>query len=382
MKHLLLAIFVLVLGSHIPGPAFAQTSPQTLETLAREAIILDYDTGTVLFEKNADTRTPTASMSKVMTVYAVFDAIKKGKLSMDQALPVSERAWRMQGSKMFIDVGKTVKVSDLLNGVIVQSGNDASVALAEGVAGSEEAFADLLNIKAKELGMTNSNFANSSGWPDPNHYSTARDLAILGRALIRDFPEYYQLYSQIDYTYNNIKQGNRNPLLYKNIGADGIKTGHTEEAGYGLIGSGVYQGRRVVMVVTGLKDMNERADESTRLLEWGMKNFVNKTYFKAGQTLETVPVVMGEKPQVAMVIQDDITFTMPRALADNVKANIRYMEPLEAPVKKGDKIGTLELTIEGREPLTAPLYAAEDVNRLGLLAGTLTKFGFMLTRNK
>jgi D-alanyl-D-alanine carboxypeptidase (penicillin-binding protein 5/6) len=377
MKHIIFFIFALICLALPLSSAHAQT----FETLAREAIIMDYDTGTVLFEKNADQKMPTASMSKVMTVYAAFDALKSGKLSMDQQLPVSERAWRMQGSKMFIEVGKTVSVKDLLNGIIVQSGNDASVALAEGIAGSEEAFADLLNKKAKELGMNNSNFTNSSGWPDPNHYSTVRDLAIMARALIKNFPDHYGLYSQIDFTFNNIKQGNRNPLLYKNIGADGIKTGHTEEAGYGLIGSGVYQGRRVIIVVSGLKDMNERAEESTRILDWGMKNFVNKTYFKAGETLETVSVVMGEKPQVSMVIQEDIKFTMPRALADNVKANIRYMEPLEAGIQKGDKIGTLELSIEGREPITAPLYAGEDVKRLGLLAGTMTKFGFMLTRH-
>jgi serine-type D-Ala-D-Ala carboxypeptidase (penicillin-binding protein 5/6) len=235
------------------APAMAQVAP--METVAREAYIIDAETGQVLFEKNADQKMPTSSMSKTMTMYMVFEALKNGKLTLDQELPVSETAWRMQGSKMFVPLGQMVKVEDLIRGVIVQSGNDATIVLAEGLAGSEGEFAAAMNRKAKELGMINSNFMNASGWPDENHYSTCHDLAILAIALIRDFPDYYKYYAEKEFTYNNIKQGNRNPLLYKNIGADGIKTGHTESAGYGLMASGVRDGRRVVMVLNGMASM-------------------------------------------------------------------------------------------------------------------------------
>ncbi|HOO82296.1 MAG TPA: D-alanyl-D-alanine carboxypeptidase family protein, partial [Alphaproteobacteria bacterium] len=200
----------------------------SIETKAKQAIVVDYETGTVLLSKNMDEQMPTSSMSKVMTMYAVFDSIKNGQISLNDTLPVSEKAWRMGGSKMFVEVDKRVKVEDLIRGVIVQSGNDATVVLAEGLAGSENAFANMINDKATGLGMKNSHFVNASGWPDPEHYSTARDLATLGRAIIHDFPDYYKYYMEKEFTYNNIKQTNRNPLLYRNIGADGIKTGHTE----------------------------------------------------------------------------------------------------------------------------------------------------------
>ncbi len=242
-------ISALLLALVFSTPSFAQG----IDTAAKQAIVLDYETGTVLFEKNADERMPTSSMSKVMTAYMVFDAVKKGQISMENQFPVTEKAWNTQGSKMFVELGNSIKVEDLLRDVIIQSGNDATIVLAEGISGSEEVFAKNMTAKAHELGMKNSNFTNASGWPDDNHYSTARDLATMGVALIHDFPEYYKIYSEKDFTYHSIKQGNRNPLLYLNNGGDGIKTGHTEAAGYGLIGSGVsaLNGRRVVFVVNG-----------------------------------------------------------------------------------------------------------------------------------
>src|SRR5690606_24953816 len=248
-------------------------SARALETPAREAILIDVDTRTVLFEKNSQARMPTSSMSKVLTAYLVFEAIKDGRIKLDDTLPVSEKAWRMQGSKMFVPIGEQVKVEDLLRGVIVQSGNDATVVLAEGISGTEEAFADLMNITAKKIGMNNSHFMNASGWPDPNHYSTAYDLALLAYHMITEHSDYYHYYSEKEFTFNKIKQGNRNPLLYRNIGADGIKTGHTEEAGYGLMASAVQGGRRLILVVNGLESMQQRADESARLLSWGFQNF-------------------------------------------------------------------------------------------------------------
>lgn len=370
---------VLILFFLLFAFAPAALAESVLQTTAKQAIILDYQTGTVLFEKNADEKMPTSSMSKVMTAYVVFDAIKKGQLSLDQELTVSEKAWRMQGSKMFVDVGKTAKVEDLIRGVIVQSGNDATIVLAEGIAGSEEAFAAMMNKKAQELGMKNSHFMNASGWPDPEHYSTARDLSILASALIRDFPDQYKYYSELEFTYNKIKQGNRNPLLYKNMGADGVKTGHTESAGYGLIGAGVYQGRRVVMVLNGFESANVRANESANLLGWGMKNFENRALFKAGQPVEKAAVVLGTKENVSMVLKEDVLLTLPRSLGNNYKVSVSYKEPLEAPVKAGQEIGSMTIDIPQTGTITAPLYAAQDVDRLGFFAGTLIKAMMMIS---
>lgn len=361
--------FVLILLQCLAFPAAATPA---LQTNAKQVIVIDYKTGTVLFEKNADEKMPTSSMSKVLTAYLVFDALKKGAISLDQEYTVSEKAWRMQGSKMFVAINSQVKIGDLIQGVIVQSGNDACIVLAEGMAGSEEAFAEKMNIKAADLGMKNSHFMNASGWPDPDHYSTARDLAKLATALIHDFPEYYKYYSQIEYTYNGIKQGNRNPLLYKNMGADGVKTGHTEDAGYGLIGSGVYNDRRVVIVINGLTSMNERATEAANILDWGMKNFENKTLAKAGTPVEKAAVVMGEQETVPLVLREDIVATVPRS-GKNYKVSVSYQEPLEAPIRQGQEIGKLIIEMPEGEKTETPLYAAREVKRLGLFAGTLIK---------
>ena len=263
MKKFLLSFLLCLI---LPFAAEAEGVSQP-ETLAKEAVIIDFETGAVLYDKNADIKTPTSSMSKVMTAMVVFDAIRSGKLSLEQTLPVSEKAWRSEGSKMFVALNSQVKVEDLIRGMIIQSGNDACVVLAEGVAGSEENFTELLNAKAKEIGMSGSHFMNSSGWPDPEHYSTVRDLAAMAKYLITNYPDEYKYYSEKEFTYNNIKQGNRNPLLYKNMGADGVKTGHTDDGGYGLIGSAVREGRRVIMVLNGTASMQERADEASKLVE-------------------------------------------------------------------------------------------------------------------
>jgi D-alanyl-D-alanine carboxypeptidase (penicillin-binding protein 5/6) len=344
-----------------------------IETTAKQAIVIDYDTGRVLLEKNADERMPTSSMSKVMTIYLIFDALKSGHMQLNQQLPVSEKAWRMQGSKMFVMVGKSVTVEDLIQGVVVQSGNDATIVLAEGLAGSEEAFAEMMNKKAAELGMVNSHFMNASGWPDPEHYSTARDLSILAKAMVKNFPDYYKYYSEKEFTYNNIKQGNRNPLLYKNIGADGMKTGHTEGAGYGLIGTGVYDGRRVILVVNGLETDKARAAEGANLLEWGMKNFENRTLIKAGQSVEKVRVALGQQENVPMIAKDDLFLTLPRTSASNYKITAHYKEPLIAPVKQGEEIGSLMIEVPHSDTLNIPLYAGRDVEKLGFFSGALIK---------
>lgn len=336
-------------------------------TKAKQAIIVDFETGDVLFEKNADQKMPTSSMSKVMTMYVVFDALKKGNLSLEDEFVVSEKAWKKGGSKMFIEVGKKVKVEDLVRGVIVQSGNDATITLAEGLAGSEVAFANALNRKAKELGMENSNFVNASGWPDKEHYSTARDLAKLARAMIREFPEYYGYYSETEFTFNGIKQNNRNPLLSANIGADGLKTGHTDDGGFGLIGTGTNDdGRRVMIVLNGMESASERREESIRLLQWGLNGFVNINLFKNKKTLESAPVYLGQKRNVALQAGGEINILVPKLSANDLEIDIKYESPIKAPVKRGQEIGEIIVRLPDREdPFTVPLVAAESVNELG-----------------
>ncbi len=342
---------------------------------------MDFDTGTVLWSKNPDEKMPTSSMSKVMTMFVVFDALKADELTLDQSLPVSEKAWRMQGSKMFVHVGDQVRVEDLIRGVIIQSGNDATVVLAEGLSGSEEAFAQRMNKKAQELGMTNTHFMNASGWPDPEHYSTARDLTILARALIKTHPDFYKYYSEKEFTYNNIKQGNRNPLLYRNIGADGVKTGHTEAAGYGLIGSGMRDGRRVVFVINGTKSMQARADESARLMEYTLANFINLSPYSNGREVTTAKVALGQSATVPLVLgQDGMMFTVPKGAGVDFKITAAFKEPLMAPVKKGDDLGTLTLDSgNGGIPVQLPLVAGADVPQMGFFARTMAKTMYRLT---
>jgi len=374
-KIILLALFSISLVT----PALADDAP-VIQTAAKQAIVVDYDTGTVLFAKNADERMPTSSMSKIMSMYVIFDAIKKGQMSLDQELPISEKAWKMQGSKMFVMVGSKVKVEDLIKGVVIQSGNDAAVALAEGLAGSEDAFAAMLNKKAKELGMNNSHFMDASGWPDPNHYSTARDLATLARALIHDFPDRYPLFSQIDFTYNKIKQGNRNPLLYRNMGVDGIKTGHTDSGGYGLMASGVYQGRRVIAVLNGMDSEQARADEGATLMDWGMKNFTDRKLFKAGDTVENARVVLGRTPSIPLIVKEDVALTLPKAASDDFKVTVKYKEPLTAPIAKDQELGTVTIEVPHAEPMVKILYAGADAPKLGFFSAAIAKARIMLSR--
>ncbi len=343
------------------------------DTAAKQAYIIDFDTGQILFAKNEDQRMPTSSMSKVMTMYMVFDAMKTGKITKDTEFQVSEKAWKMGGSKMFVKVGDKVRVEDLIRGVIVQSGNDATIVLAEGLAGSEETFAIAMTRKAKSLGMENSNFVNASGWPDDNHYSTAKDLAILAKALIRDFPEYYSYYSELEFEYAGIKQGNRNPLLYRDIGADGIKTGHTEAAGYGLIGSGKKDGRRAIMVVNGLASQQERADESARLFSWGLNGFENIKVFSKGEVVETAPVEMGKALTVPLAVDEDVLVTLPKLSRDQLKVEAIYTKPFIAPVQAGQRIGKLQITIPGQEPLDYDLLTANAVEELGFFEKLVAK---------
>ena len=300
------------------APAAPATTPATsplgpVDTVARQALLIDFDTGAVLLEKSADERMPPSSMSKLMTMYVVFDLLKQGRLRLDQQMPVSERAWRMGGSKMFVQIGSQISVEDLARGVIVQSGNDACIVLAEGISGSEQQFAELMNEVARRIGLRDSVFRNATGWPDPEHRMTARDLATLARRIINDHPEYYRFYNERSFRWNDITQENRNPTLARVPGADGLKTGHTEEAGYGLTASAKRGERRLILVVNGLPSMRARAEESARLLEWGFREFDNVVMFRAADTVEDVPVYLGERPTVPLVTGRDLVLTMPRA---------------------------------------------------------------------
>ena len=296
------------------APAARATTPLgPIDTGARQAFVIDYDTDAALLEKNPDERMPPSSMSKLMTMYMVFDRLKQGRLKLDQELPVSERAWRMGGSKMFVQAGTAVPVEALIRGVVVQSGNDACVVFAEAISGSEQQFADAMNEKAREIGLASSTFRNSTGWPDPEHRTTCRDLARLAKRIIADFPEYYAYYNERSFRWNDITQENRNPTLARVPGADGFQTGHTEEAGYGLTASAKRGERRLILVFNGLPTMRARAEESERLLEWGFREFENVSLFRAGETVEEVPVYLGDRRTVPLVGGRDVVVTLPRS---------------------------------------------------------------------
>ncbi len=351
-----------------PPSTPADTPIGPFDTQARHALVVDFDTDAVLLEKAADERMPPSSMSKLMTMYMVFDQLRQGRLRLDQRLPVSERAWRMGGSKMFVEIGSQVAVEDLMRGVIVQSGNDACIVFAEAIAGSEQQFAEMMNEKAREIGLSPLTvFRNSTGWPDPEHRTTCRDLARLAKRIISDFPEFYPYYNERSFTFNDIAQQNRNPALARVPGADGLKTGHTEEAGYGLTASAKRGERRLIMVFNGLPSMRARAEESERMLEWGFREFENLVLFRAADVVEEVPVYLGERPTVPLVGGKDLVVTLPRAWRSRVQVRLRYGAPVTAPVLKGQELGVLEVAGQGVPAMSVPLYAGADVERLGIV---------------
>jgi len=370
-KILLLAALFLF-GAAVPSYALP------IDTAATHAILVDVDTGTVLLNKNADVHMPTSSMSKTMTLYLVFDALKQGQLKLSDEFTVSEKAWRMEGSKMFIKVGSKVKVEDLIRGVAIQSGNDAAVTLAEGLAGSETDFAGRMNERAKELGMSNSHFMNASGWPVPDHYSTPRDLALLARHIIVDYPEYYRYFGEKDFTYNKIHQPNRDPLLGKVDGADGIKTGHTDIAGYGLIGSAKRNGRRLILVINGLQSEKARAEEGARLMDWGFRNFEKKTLVKKGDQVEVAKVWLGQETDVPLIADKDLTVVLPAGRKSDVKMTVNYKAPIEAPIKQGAVVGKLHIVIPDQDPVDVNLVAGKDVERAGLFTRVAARFRYLV----
>ena len=360
--------------------AIAPGAPRAsaFESEGTNAILVDFTTGAVLYEKNADQPVPPASMSKLMTIYLVFDELAAGRLSLQDTFRVSEEAWRKGGSKMFVEVDSRISVEDLLRGVIVQSGNDACIVLAEGLAGSEQAFADQMNERARELGLTNSHFTNATGWPAPRHEMSPRDLAILTHRLIRDFPQYYGYFSELEFTYNGIRQGNRNPLLYKNADADGLKTGHTEASGYGLAASAVRNERRLILVVNGLTSVNQRSEEAERMLDYGFREFDNYLLFKPGELVTEADVWLGDAPSVPLVIEHEVLVTMARNARSDMKVTALYEGPVPAPVEKGTPLATLTIEAPGMRAIEAALVAGADVKELSTFARIGAALNYLL----
>lgn len=365
--RLIRLIPVLILALLMAIPALA------LETRARSAMVIDYNTGTVLLEKNADQAIPPASMSKLMTLNMVFEALDDGRLSLDEELPVSEHAMSYGGSTMFLTTRDKVKVEDLIRGVIVLSGNDACAVLAERLAGSEKEFARTMTERARQLGMTQSTFANSNGWPNPNQRMSARNLVTLATRLIRDFPQYYGYFGETEFAFDNRapdNRHNRNPLLKLDIGADGLKTGHTSEAGYGVVGSAVKNGRRIVLMISGLESDTARASEAAKIVNWAFGQFVEKKIFEPGDRVGQLGVWLGQDGSVELEVADSVTMLLPASTGDKLEAEIVGRGPLEAPIAKGQRLATLIIRVPELPETDIPLYAAADVER----AGFLTRF--------
>jgi len=339
-------------------------------TPAKQAYITDFESGKILFAKDAEIAMKPASMAKIMTVFIVFQRIADGSLQFDDKFLVSEKAWRKGGSRSFVEVGSRVSVNDLLHGVIVQSGNDAAIVLAEGIAGTEDAFAEEMNFWAKELGMMNTNFKNATGWPDPELTTTAKDLNILTTELIKRFPVdtypgLYPIFAKQEFTYNKIKQPNRNPLVYGTVGADGLKTGHTEESGYGLVGSAVRNGQRVIMVLNGMDSMKQRSTESRRLIDLMFREFQPYEFFKKDEAVDQANVWLGTAAKVDLVLDAPLKMLLSRKDRQALEISVQWLDPVPAPISVGDQIGTLVVTLPDNVT-KYPLRAGHNVDSLGL----------------
>jgi len=350
--------------------AFAALPARAFETQAQAAFVLDLTTGTVLLNKNADVPIPPASMSKLMTVNLLFEALEDGRVSMDTRFPVSEHAQSMGGSTMFLNTTDRPTVEQLIQGIIINSGNDACVVVAEGLGGTEPAFAQMMTDRARALGLENSHFANASGWPDPGQRMSVHDLAMLATRLITHFPQYYHYFGQQEYPFDNRapdNRHNRNPLLGLGIGADGLKTGHTEEAGYGLVGSAMQGGRRIVFVISGLPSEAARASEAEAVVNWAFRQFVMRSPVKAGQKVAELPVFLGSAPSVGLVAREDVSMLMPATAAKDITADIDWTGPIEAPIAAGQELATMTIHRDSLGDVTVPLVADAAVDKAGFL---------------
>ena len=357
-RLVLLSSAALLSAGHLAGA-------QEFETAAPHAVIMDAGTGEILFQKGADRPMAPASMTKIMTASLVFDRIRDGSITPDTMFKVSEEAWRKGGSKMFVELGSEISVRDLLKGVIIQSGNDACIVLAEGIAGSETAFADMMTARARELGLTSATFLNATGWPADGHEISAQDLAVLARYTIQNYPEFYNLYSETSFTWNGIKQANRNPLLGKFTGADGLKTGHTEISKYGLVGSAKRGDDRRIIVANGLESKADRASESLRLMRAAFDSFKVYSLYDSGAAVTSAPVFMGEANEISLITGEAVDVGLYRPLRRTMTVRAEFDGPIAAPISKGDQVGSLVVSVQGRKDERFALLADEDVERKG-----------------
>jgi len=360
-------IFISVIFIFIhPSYAITELIPAAPKIKASSYLLLDHDSGRILAAHNIDQPLSPASLTKIMTAYVVASELEAGRLSLDEKVTVSEKAWKMPGSRMFIEVGKDVKVSDLLKGVIIQSGNDASVALAEHVSGSEDVFAQVMNQHARRLGMKNTNYINSTGLPDEQHFTTASDLSLLAVAIIRDFPEIYALHAVKNFTFNDIKQKNRNKLLWNDKSVDGIKTGHTEDAGFCLVASAIRDKMRLISIVLGTGSSKSREQSNQALLNYGFRFYETKKIFDAGATVTTARIWKGESETVELGLDNNLYVTIPRGHFSGLNKVFDLPKKITAPLNRGEELGHLKLTLAGEELLTKPLVVLKNINEANI----------------
>ena len=353
MTLVLGALFAMAQAAPVPSPP---------KLAAKSFLLVDFNSGRILAEKKINKKVEPASITKLMTAYVIYKEIESGRLSLEEKVTISKKAWKMKGSKMFIEVGKEVLVEDLMKGLIIQSGNDATVALAEHIAGSESTFADYMNQYAQQLGMTDTNFVNATGWPNKNHVTTAADLAKLASAIIREFPEHYERYKEKQFTYNGIKQYNRNKLLWRDKSVDGFKTGHTESAGYCLVASAKRKDMRLISIVLGTKSEKARENVSQSLLSYGFRFYESNKLYGAGETLNTARVWMGASENLNLGLSEDLVVTIPRGQYKKLDAEIDVNNNIEAPVKKGQQLGVVSIKLEGKEIISQPLIALQSID--------------------
>ena len=361
IKNISILVLLLFTSVYLEVALAAKPVPAPPEVAAKNYLLLDFTSGKVLAEKNADKQIEPASITKLMTAYVVYKEMDEDRLSMQDTVIISEKAWRMGGSRMYLDVNSKVSVHDLLKGLIIQSGNDASVALAEHVAGTESAFVQLMNQYATELGMDNTNFVNSTGWPDKQHLTTARDIATLTGVIIRDFPEHYSWYAEKEYTYNEIKQYNRNKLLWSDSSVDGLKTGHTDSAGYCLVSSALRSDMRLISVVLGTKSKKARASVSQTILNYGFRFYESHTLYDADEVLSRPRIWKGEFEQLAVGLDEELSITIQRGSYEKLDAVMDIDKDIEAPVMKGQQVGVVKISLEGELLVSVPLIALVSV---------------------
>jgi D-alanyl-D-alanine carboxypeptidase (penicillin-binding protein 5/6) len=349
-----------------------------IDTKAEQAIVMDFDTNEILFEKNSNIKTPPASMTKIMTVYAAFDRLNNTDLSIENECVVSAKAYKMGGSRTFLEIDDRVSIDELLKGIIIQSGNDASIALAECLAGTEDDFAKLMNVYAKRLGMINTNFLNSSGWPEDNHYSTVYDLALLSNALIKEFPDLYLYFSDKEFTYNDIKQPNRNKLLSSVQGADGLKTGFTRASGWGIAATAKRDNRRITTVINGTNSSRSRLNEASNLINWAFSQTSQKLLVDENQVIVEVDVWLGNKPRVNLVSSKKIVSTLSFDQIQLIKSSLEYKRPIEAPIKKGEVYGKLIIDIDGKPNIEVELIAQESVGSINPISKVFAAMKYLI----